>query len=294
MTLPHIGLALAISVIWGFTFVASKVGLDHYSPLFFTSLRFLLVAALLFPFLRLVKGSMKSVVWIGVTVGIFHFSFMYLGIEAAGGVTAVAIASQMIAPFSLILAVIFLKETIGWRRVLGIILAFTGVMVLGFDPVIFDQLEGVVLVTIAALFMSVGLILMRQIKNVGTMNMQAWIAVLSGPPLLVLSLTTETGQWASVLATDWEAAGAIAFIVVVTTIISHGSWYYLLQRYPISVLTPFGLLAPIFGVIFGVVIFSEPISMKFLAGAAITLVGVAIINMRTAAKNKVLSQEPEF
>ena len=78
-----------------------------------------------------------------------------------------------------------------------------------------------------------------------------------------------------------------------TTIIAHGGWYFLIQRYPISVLTPFGLLAPVFGVIFGVVLFSEPITIRFLIGGTITLVGVGIINMRTAKKNPKAAPEPE-
>jgi len=294
MKLPHIALVLLISAIWGFAFVASKVGLDHFTPFFFTALRFLFVALILFPFLKPVKGSMKMVAWIAVTVGIFHFTFLYFGIKVAGGVTAVAIATQLIAPFSLILAVVFLKETIGWRRILGIIMAFGGVMVIGFDPVIFDQIEGIILVAIAGLFMSVGLILMRQIKNVGTMAMQAWIGVISAPPLLLMSFLLEQGQWTSFINIGWEAAGALAFIVVATTIVGHGGWYYLLQRYEISALTPFGLLAPIFGVAFGVVLFSEPITVKFIFGGALTLIGVGIINIRTASKNKVIAQEPDF
>ncbi len=294
MTLPHIALALLVNAIWGFAFVASKVGLDHFSPLFFTALRFLLVAVILFPFLKPVKGSMKMVFWIAITVGVFHFTFMYLGIYFAGGVTAVAIASQLIAPFSLIMAVLFLGETVGWRRILGIAMAFGGVMVIGFDPVVFDQLEGIALVTAGALFMSIGLILMRAVKNVETMPMQAWIGVLSAPPLLLFSFAVETGQWASVLSITWEAAGALAFIVIATTIVAHGSWFYLLQRYPVAVLTPYGLLAPIFGVVFGVVLFSEPITLKFLAGGALTLVGVLIINLRSAKKSTLINQEPEF
>lgn len=236
---------------------------------------------------------MKAIFWIAVMVGIFHFTFLYLGIYAAGGVTAVAITSQLIAPFSVILAVIVLKETIGWRRILGIVMAFGGVMFLGFDPVIFDQLEGVALVAFAGLFMAVGLILMRQIQNVGTMSMQAWIGAISFLPLMVISLATETGQFDAVMSMDWEAAGALAFVVIVTTIIAHGGWYFLIQRYPISVLTPFGLLAPVFGVIFGVVLFSEPITLRFLIGGMITLVGVGIINMRTAQKNPQAAPEPE-
>jgi O-acetylserine/cysteine efflux transporter len=142
--------------------------------------------------------------------------------------------------------------------------------------------------------MSVGLILMRKVKNVGTMSMQAWIGAISAPPLMLLSFTFETGQLQDLMKMDWEAVGALAFIVVITTIIAHGSWYYLLQRYPIAVLTPFGLLAPVFGVVFGVVIFSEPITWKFIAGGALTLVGVGVINMRSAKKDKYISQEPEF
>lgn len=293
MSFPHLILALVVSAIWGFSFVASKVGLDHFPPLFFTALRFILVAILLSPFLRIVKGRMKAVFWIALTVGVFQFTFLYLGIYAAGGVTAVAITSQLIAPFSVIMAVVVLKESIGWKRVLGIIMAFGGVMFLGFDPVIFDQLEGVALVTVAALFMSVGLILMRQIQNVRTMTMQAWIGAISALPLLLISFTMETGQAAALANIGWEAAGALAFVVIVTTIIAHGGWYYLLQRYPISVLTPFGLLAPIFGIAFGVILFSEPITLRFVIGGTITLVGVAIINLRTAKKSTKAEAIPE-
>ena len=94
-------------------------------------------------------------------------------------------------------------------------------------------------------------------------------------------------------AMGWEAVGALAFVVVVTTIFAHGGWYYLIQRYPIAALTPFGLLAPIFGVAFGVVLFSEPITLRFVLGGIVTLAGVAIINLRTAKKTPELANEPE-
>ena len=110
---------------------------------------------------------------------------------------------------------------------------------------------------------------------------------------MLISFTTETGQFDAVMSMGWEAGGALAFVVIVTTIIAHGGGDFLIQRYPISVLTPFGLLAPVFGVIFGVVLFSEPITIRFLIGGTITLVGVGIINMRTAKKNPKAAPEPE-
>ena len=284
MTLPHMGLALLINVIWGFSFVAAKIGIEHYSPLFFTALRFLLVALFLFPFLKPVKGSMKMVAAIAVLVGIIHFTFLYLGLSIAGGVSAVAITIQLVAPFSLVMAILFLGESVGWRRVLGMALAFGGVLILGFDPIVFDHLDGVVLVALAALCMAGGLILMRMVQGVGTMSMQAWIGLISFPGMMALSFMVEEGQIAAALDFNWMAVSALLFTTLITTIIAHGGWYHLLQIYPVSVLTPYGLLAPVFGVGFGVFLFGEPLTWKFIVGGLITLAGVFVINIRTAAK----------
>jgi O-acetylserine/cysteine efflux transporter len=286
MSPAHIGLALLINVIWGFAFVAAKVGMEHYSPLLFTALRFLLVALFLVAYLRPVKGRMRIIIAIAFLVGIAHFTFLYLGIATTGGVSAVAITIQLVAPFSLIMAILFLKETIGWRRILGLVLAFAGVMVLGFDPVVFNHLDGVSLVAAAAFCMAGGIIFMRLAKGVGAMEMQAWIALISFPIMLLFSVMFEEGQIESVMSPQLPSLIALLFTVVITTIVAHGSWYYLLQKYPITVLTPYGLMAPIFGVCFGVVLFDEPISWKFLAGGLLTLIGVFIINMRNASKSQ--------
>ncbi len=284
MTLPHIGLALLINVIWGFSFVAAKIGIEHYSPLFFTALRFLLVALFLFPFLKPVKGSMKMVAAIAVLVGIVHFTLLYLGLSIAGGVSAVAITIQLVAPFSLVMAILFLGESVGWRRVLGMALAFGGVLILGFDPIVFDHLDGVILVALAALCMAGGLILMRMVQGVGTMSMQAWIGLISFPGMMALSFVIEEGQVAAAMDFNWMAVSALLFTTLITTIIAHGGWYHLLQTYPVSVLTPYGLLAPVFGVGFGVFLFGEPLTWKFIVGGLVTLAGVFVINIRTAAK----------
>lgn len=287
MSLPHIGLALIVNIIWGFSFVAAKVAMEQYSPLLFTAMRFFLVALFLVWFLKPVKGSMRMVFAIAVLVGIVHFTFLYLGLNAAGGVSAVAITIQLVAPFSLIMAVLFLKETIRWRRILGLILAFGGIMVLGFDPIVFNHMTGVILVACAAFCMAGGVILMRKVKGVGAMAMQAWIGVISFPVLLILSLIFEQGQLEMVMSLNPWPLAALLFTVVITTIVAHGSWYYLVQRYPVSVLTPYGLLAPLFGVGFGVFLYDEPISWKFIIGGVITLVGVFIINLRTAEKHEI-------
>jgi len=292
MTPGHIALAVLCNVIWGFSFITAKIGVNHFPPLFFTALRFTLVALVLGFTLRPMAGRWKEIGAIAMTVGTFHFVFLYLGIKMAGGVSAVAITIQLIAPFSLLLGIIFLKEAIGWQRLAAITISFAGVMVLGFDPAVFDYLEAVGLVAIAAFSMSLGLIQMRRIRGVGTFELQAWIGLICAPQVFILSFIMEENQIEALMTADWIVFASLIFAALVTTIIAHSGWFHLLQRYPVNLLMPLGLLAPVFGVTFGVLLFSEPLSLRFIIGGAMTLVGVAIIHLRTPAK-AAIDKEPE-
>jgi O-acetylserine/cysteine efflux transporter len=43
---------VAVPLLWGYQFVAIKVGVVEFPPLFFLALRFLVIAALLIPFVK--------------------------------------------------------------------------------------------------------------------------------------------------------------------------------------------------------------------------------------------------
>ncbi|MCW8951689.1 MAG: EamA family transporter, partial [Rhodospirillales bacterium] len=244
--------------------------------LFFTGLRFFLTALILVFALRPLRGQMRHMFGIAMTMGVAHFAFLYLGIKLAGGVSAVAVTVQLIAPFSLLLAVVVLKEQTSPGRLIGVAVAFGGVIVLGFDPVVLDQINGVLLVVISAFSAAIGLVLMRLLRPVGVYAMQGWTGAMSAPPLLLLSFLIEDGQIDALMNIDLHGLGALAFIVLGTTVVAHGGWYYLLRLYPVSTLTPYGLLAPVFGVCFAVLIFDETLSIRFLVGAMMTVTGVAI------------------
>ncbi len=292
MAPAHIALAVLCNVIWGFSFITAKIGVGHFPPLFFTALRFTLVALVLGAALKPLAGRGKEIFGIAMTVGTLHFVFLYLGIQQAGGVSAVAITIQLIAPFSLLLSIVFLKESVGWHRIVALGLSFAGVMVLGFDPVVFNYLEAVGLVAVAAFAMSIGLIQMHRIKGVGTFELQAWIGVICAPQVFILSFWLEEGQWDALMTADIKIFGSLIFAALVTTIIAHSSWFHLLQRYPVNLLLPLGLLAPVFGVTFGVLLFSEPLSLRFIIGGLMTLSGVAIIHFRTSDKG-LIDKTPE-
>lgn len=294
MNTPDLILALFANVAWAFNFIAGKAGVEHFPPLLFTALRFAILLLVALPFLRWVPGRMTCVFQVAFLLGVLHFGLMFGGLALSGDISSVAISSQLYVPFSALLAMIFLKETVGWRRLLGIGMAFAGVVVIGFDPLVFHHLDALALITAAAVAMAVATILMRRLKEVGIFNLQAWIALAAMPCQFILSFLLEQGQGAALRSATWLDLAAPAYSAIGASLVGHGIVYYLLGRYPVSVTAPLMLLAPVLAVVFGVTLWGDVLTWKLVVGGVLTLAGVGIITVRTpqAQQEPLLAREP--
>ena len=285
MSAQHLLFALLANLAWAFNFIAAKYGLAHFPPLFFTGMRFALLLVLLFPLLKIVLGEMRRVLLVGLVLGVVHFSLMFYGLAMSSDVSSVALANQLYVPFSTVLAVLFLGERIRWRRTLGLIVAFSGVVVIGFDPVVFDNLLSLLLVAGAALAIAVANIFISQMRGrVSPMNLQAWIALVAAPSLLLLSLLFESGQWQAVTSADWLLWLTPIYSTLGASIIGHGAVAFLLGRYPVSTVTPLMLLTPLFAVIFGLTLWGDEPTPQLMLGGVLTLIGVGIIVLRSSQR----------
>jgi len=280
MSPPHLALILFITLVWGFNYVAGKAGVTELPPILFTGLRFLLLSIILAPFLKLHRGQMLSIVIISLTMGGVHFAIFYMGLAVAHDVSTVAIAGQLGVPFATIMSIIFLNEKVQWKRWAGISTSFIGVMIIGFDPVVFQYLNGLILVILAALVGSVAMIYMRRLEGVGVFELQAWIALLSWPVLAPLTLLMEKGQLDAMMNASWAGWGGVLYTVLGTSLIGHAGMYYLLQRYEVTQTAPLTLLSPVWGVVFGVTLLGDTITTRIILGGAMTLIGVAIVSSR--------------
>ncbi|MDX5298672.1 MAG: DMT family transporter, partial [Gammaproteobacteria bacterium] len=194
--------------------------------------------------------------------------------------TNIAIAAQLYVPFSALMAWLMLGEIISAQRWSGILLAFAGVCVIGFDPVVFEHPGALFFTTLGALGMAYATILMRRSPGLGVFRLQAWIALIATPGLLLLSWVFEDGQWQRLTTTSWTAWWAPVYSAVGASIIGHGVVYALLNRYPVSVTAPLMLLSPIFAVGFGVFLWGDQLTWKLVLGGTLTLLGVLVINLR--------------
>lgn len=277
----HLGFLLLINLIWGFNLIASKVGVQHFPPVFFTALRFSLLAACLVPFLRWHPGRMLSLFVAAALSGGLQFALLFTGIRLTPNVGSVAIASQLGVPFTTLMSVLFLGEVIHWRRRLGIALAFAGVAVIAVQADVFTYRAGLALVAASAFAGSLGLVAVKRLgETFRPLELQAWFAVSGMPILWLLTLWLEAGQGAAVLsagALDWAA---LAFTVFASSLVAHTGYYWLISRYPVSSVSPLTTLSPVFSVVLGVVLLGDVVTARILVGGALTLVGVTIIARR--------------
>lgn len=286
MTPAHFAFLLLINFAWGVNIVPTKLMFEHFEPVTAAVVRFAMVFVICAPALRPVPGQMRLIALTALIGGAIMFTLNNIAYALADNVSALAIAGQLGVPFSLLLAILFLGERIRWVRTVGILLAFSGVVLLSFDRIGLSDRAPLILAAGGAFVYAVGTVLMRQMRGVPPLTLQAWMAAVSLPPLIGASLIFEPGALAALPDVPLKAYGYVLFSAVFASLIGHAGMAYLLQRYPVTLIAPFTLLAPLLAVGFGVGLLGNPLTPLMIAGGAITLTGVAIITFRSASRER--------
>jgi len=285
MKLRDLTILTIICLVWAFNIIAGAKGMQQFSPLVFVVMRFTLLLMLTLPFLRLPPaGQWGNIIAGALSMGSLHFCFLLWSLQHSADISSIAIVLQTYVPIAVLLAVVMLGESIGWRTLMAVGLSFLGVLILGFDPQVLSQPDALALVLIAAFFQALGSIYMRRISGVTPMSFQAWTAIFSLPVLVGLSLLLETGQLESIRSAEPLHWGSVAYSAIGASIVGHGLFYYMAQRHPISTITPHLLMMPIYAVMFGVLVWGDRPGWRLLLGGTFVLLGILVITLRTRRK----------
>lgn len=276
-----LGITLFVMLLWGLNFVVAKLGLQYVPPILFVALRFLVVAILLVPFVPLPRGRLRGIFTLAVLLGLLHFTCMFTGMKALDAGTS-SVVVQLQLPFSVILSALIFKDRFGWRSVVGMVLAFVGVILIAGQPRLSGNLFYVGLVVAAALFFALANIQMKRLGDVNPNAINAWMAVFATPLLFIASAIFEDNQIAALRSISWPFLGALFYQSVVMVIVSYALWYGLLRRHPVGQVVPFMLLQPILGVLSGWALLGEPLTWEIVLGGFLTLAGVGVIVVRRA------------
>lgn len=285
MPIRDISLLVLVCLIWGFNFIAAAQGMQHFSPAVFMSLRFLAVLLVMLPFLRLPPGDQwMRLIFVCLCLGAVHFTLLFWAISISSDLASIAIVQQTYIPISVLLAIAFLGEHVGWRTLTAIAVSFSGVVVMSFDPLIFSQLHVLLLALLAAAAQALGSVFMRGIKGVGALSFQGWTALISLPFMLAISLLVDDNQMESMRTAQWLDWASVLYSGLLSSIIGYGLFFMLVQRHPVSSVVPYMLLMPLFAVVFSVWIWGDRPGLNLFLGGGLVLMGILYISLRSRAK----------
>ncbi|CAL9468508.1 putative amino-acid metabolite efflux pump [Streptomyces sp. enrichment culture] len=277
----HLLLAVLVSAVWGVNFTVIEIGLDHFPPLLFSALRFL-VAAL--PAVFLVgrpKVAWKWVVGVGLALGVAKFGLLFVGMDAGmpGGLSSLVLQVQ--AVFTALFAFALLGERPSRVRLVGMAVALAGIGVAAVDEGASGPLGGFALVVAAAACWGVSNILTRRAAPPDALNFMIWVSTVPVLPLLALSLLLEGPErdLEALAGLDWRGAGTVLFVAWVATVFGFGAWGWLLRRHPASTVAPFSLLVPVFGMSSAALFLGETVTPLRWCAAALLVGGVAMASV---------------
>ena len=282
LTARDLLIATAMNIMWGLNLIAVKMGVDLVSPLTAAWLRQAMVLVICLPALKIIPGKMRELLLLGFLSGALFYIFINFSLAVSDNVSALAIAGQLGVPFSLIMAIIFLGERIHKIRIVGIALAFGGVVMLVFDPAAASEHAGIALTAVSCLIWAFCSLIQRRLIGTPVLTIYAWVGIVGSIVLFPIALFFEPESIARLPTLPLSTFGWILFSALGSTVIGQGAMSILLQRHPVSSVVPLTLLAPVIAVIASSLYFGTKLTSQMVTGGIIVMIGVAIVTIRTA------------
>jgi drug/metabolite transporter (DMT)-like permease len=281
-----IGAFLLLSLIWGTTWAAIRVGLEGVPPFTGVALRFLVAGTLLLALapvfgVRLGRGRHEKVLWL--VNGVLSFCISYSVVYWSEQYITSGLAAVLFATYPLFVAALahFLlpDERLGPVALFGLVLGFVGVTVIFSDDL---TLLGGERVRQAALVMLVSPL----VSAVASVLVKRWgsdIPPLSISAVPMLGTAVVMGGVAVLvegdarLVLDARSVGAILYLAVFGSAVTFTVYYWLLARAPATRVALTSYLIPIVAVAVGKILFDEPLRPRLVAGAIFVIAGVVFV-----------------
>jgi len=281
-----IAIVVTLCFLWGLSQVSIKVANRGVSPIFQAAIRSIIAAALVTLWAR-VRGlplvHRDRTLVHGLAIGLLfgtEFVFVYLGLYYT--TASHAIVFLYTAPLFVALGAhwILPAEPITGRKIVGLLLAFIGVLVTFLDslhsPTQLQLLGDLFSLTAGILWAATSLYLKRVVRTSMTPSQMLFYQLgFSAVQLSVMTLLLEpqpvTDPTPLVLA-------SLAYQGIVVAFASYLVWFWLIQAYPVSDISGFTFFTPIFGILLGGLLLQEPLTAKLLIGGGLVTCGMALVN----------------
>ena len=275
-----------LCLIWGLNAVAIKYATAGIAPIFCAGLRSVIATVCLLAWMayrriEIFSGHLKDGLVVGFLFGA-EFGLLYVAILY----TTVSSAWILLytSPFFHTLGAHFFLsgDRLSVTKGAGLVFSFAGIIILlsndlGLPSI--QQFIGDLLALGAAVLWALTTVYIKRrlVAAITPYHTLFYQTLFSTPVLFLLSLFFgET----PIQTLDSLILISLAYQGIVVAFISYLGWFFLVHSYPVSRLSSFVFLTPVFATIAGLVLLNEPLSLRLIVSLTLVSTGIYIVNRK--------------
>ncbi|MBU0558591.1 MAG: EamA family transporter [Bacteroidetes bacterium] len=277
-----------ICLLWGSTWLAIRVGLDSLTPIFSAGVRFSLASLFIYSMMRIKGiGIQKDPVAVKlyIIMGIFSFVIPFGLVYWAEQFIQSGLASILfgVFPFAVIIfsRIAIPEDKVGSYKILGVGLGFGGIILIFSEGLSIDfsnDFWGMIAIVISAVMQAVIAVMMKKYgRQLNPLSMNLAPVMIAGAIMVPAGLLFED---TSRLVFDSKAIFSVTYLAFFGTLLTFTTYYWLMRRMNVVILSLSSFITPIVAVILGYLILDEYLTQRHLIGSALVLIGILLANVR--------------
>jgi drug/metabolite transporter (DMT)-like permease len=291
MTKDHIDtkgffIILVLTILWGLNYTAIKFSNTGLSPIFTSFLRSIIASFCGIIYCIIIRQKLfhKGILLFhGIMVGVLfglEFVCIYFGLLYTDAARMSIL--MYLSPFVVAAgAHVFLNEKLNFIKTVGLVLAFLGIYFTfkGKPSTYGKMLYGDLLAILGAVLWGITTLYIKKYlaEKIHPINTFLYQLVFSIPILFICALILED-TWIKHI--DGYILSSLFYQSVVIAFVSYFVWFKLIYAYPVAKLSAFTFLTPIFGVLFGVLLYQEQLTLLLVIGLILVCTGIYCANYK--------------
>ena len=294
-----ITLAAFCCLLWGSAFPSIKIGYklwnigsdDRMAQILFAGMRFFLAGILTIligscisrRILLPKRSSLPKIAALSMFQTILQYIFFYLGLAGTSGTKSSIITASNVFLAILVSAFIFRTEKMTMKKLVGTIVGFSGVLLVSLSGGSLDggfSLTGEGFIFLSALSYAFSASLTKKFsKTEDTVMLSGWQFVFGGAFMMAVSIIFG----GHIPSADLSGCGMLLYLAFVSAA-AFSIWGLLLKFNPVSKISVFGFMNPVFGVILSMLLLGENGNtniFRTLLSLLLVIGGIIIVNINT-------------
>lgn len=285
--------SIIVMFLWGSLYVAVKIGYGFFnieksnipSIILFAGIRFFACGIIICSFSmikakrikRVSLNQMFSFFIIGIFAIMFHYGLNYVGLSITSS-SKTALLKQLVILVFIPLSFLFFKdEQFQFRKIIGALLGFVGIIILNCNKSkICFEIGDALIVTASFCTVVSNIISKHTLKNSDSVDVAGYSQLIGG--LLLIAIGGAFGG----KITLWSYKGVLILLyIIIASSVSYCIWYYVVGKYELSKLFIVKFTEPIFAGVIGAILLKEDIfQMKWAIAFVLTFTAIIISNCR--------------